>query len=182
MPVYVAMIRGINVGGHKIVRMADLRKSCAALGFTEVETYIQSGNVIFKTGKGTAELLSKKIEEKILVDFGFEVSVISRTGEELQKVLAKNPFVKRPGIDLSRLHVTFLSAEPASAAIQSLNDFSILPEEFRCAGRELYLHLPVGLGKSKWAQIPVERLLSVRATTRNWNTVNKLSEMATACC
>lgn len=180
MPVYVAMIRGINVGGHKIVRMAELRKSCETAGLEKVQTYVQSGNVIFKASRGTAESVSRKIEGVILADFGHAVTVITRIAAAINSVLASNPFLQQKGTDLARLYVTFLSAEPAKPAVKKLLELRTPPEDFRPIGREIYLHLP-SLGNSQWGRIPLERLLGVRATTRNWNTIQKLCEMASAC-
>ena len=180
MPVYIAMLRGINVGGHKKVLMADLRKSCEALGFEQVQTYVQSGNVIFKA-RGSADALSKKMEEMILEDFGFEVSVMSRSAAEMEKIRAANPFLKRAGADLTKLHVTFLSSAPPPGAVKKIEAFAAPPEEFQCKEREIYLYLPNGFGRSKLATAPFERLLGVRATARNWNTVTKLCEMSSAC-
>ena len=107
--------------------------------------------------------------------------MIARSAEEMRHVLDNNPFLRRSGIDLSKLHVTFLSAAPAQAAVKKLAQLAAPPEELRCMQREIYLYLPNGVGRSKWVQTPVERLLAVRATARNWNTVNKLCEIASAC-
>src|ERR1039458_9100227 len=108
MPIYVSMLRGINVGGHKRIKMDMLRQSFEALGFEQVKTYIQSGNVVFRTGKISTLKLSKRIEERILSDFGFSVSVISRSGGELAKTIASSPFLNARNIDHERLHVMFL--------------------------------------------------------------------------
>src|SRR5256885_12323419 len=102
MPVYVSLLRGINVGGHKRVKMDKLRSSFAALGFTSVKTYIQSGNVVFKARKSSPSALSKRIETKILQDFGFPVSVVTRSSDELDKAILGNSFVKDRGIDSER--------------------------------------------------------------------------------
>src|SRR5271156_4385700 len=116
MPIYISMLRGINVGGHKRIKMDQLRKSFEALGCEQVQTYIQSGNVVFKTGKLSTSALSQRIEKQILSDFGYSVSVISRTADELSKAISNNPFLKRRGIDPEKLHVMFLSEAPAPAA------------------------------------------------------------------
>src|SRR5271170_733820 len=108
MPIYISMLRGINVGGHKRIKMDQLRTSFEALGFEQVKTYIQSGNVVFKTGKVSTSRLLKRIEERILSDFGFPVSVIARTSDEMGEAIANNPFLKQRGINPERLHVTFM--------------------------------------------------------------------------
>jgi uncharacterized protein (DUF1697 family) len=120
--VYISMLRGINVGGHKRVKMDQLRQLFEALGFEQVKTYIQSGNVVFKAGKTSTSALSKRIEESILSDFGFPVSVISRTSDEMRDTIENNPFLKQRGIDPERLHVMFLSESPAPAALKKLAD------------------------------------------------------------
>src|SRR5271169_6803998 len=108
---YIAMLRGINVSGHNIIKMEQLRASFAALGFSNVKTYIQSGNVVFEAAKDSVAGLSKKIEQMILRDFGFSVPVLLKTAKEMEEIIKGNTLVKIPGIDQTRLHVTFLSGE-----------------------------------------------------------------------
>ena len=114
MPSYIAMLRGINIGPHKRVKMDKLRASFEDLGFDSVKTYIQSGNVVFKTSKSSAASLSKKIEKKLIEDFGFSVSVILRTRDEMETIIRDNPLLKEKGIDPSKLHVAFLSEAPSA--------------------------------------------------------------------
>src|SRR5258708_17917811 len=109
MPTYISMLRGINVGGHKRIKMDQLRKSFEALGFEQVKTYIQSGNVVFSGGKLSSAVVSTKIEGKIFGDFCFLVSVISMTQDELERTMQQNPFVKCCGIDQTKIHVYFLT-------------------------------------------------------------------------
>ncbi len=175
---YIALLRGINVGGHKLIRMEQLRKSIEALGMGNVRTYVQSGNVVFQAPKQPATALQQKLEQKIARDFGHAPSVIVRTAAEIAAVLGKNPFSRRTGIDLARLHVTFLSDAPSKTALKALLARDVKPDEFQCVGKEIYLYLPNGFAKTKLNISLFEKLLSVRATTRNWNTVNRLSEMA----
>jgi|SRR5271157_181237 len=174
MPIYISMLRGINVGGHKRVKMDRLRESFEALGFEQVKTYIQSGNVVFKARKGSTSALSRKIEERILSDFGFPVSVISRTSDEMGKTIAGNPFLKQGGIDLEKLHVMFLSEAPAAAAVKKLADLTAAPDQFHHCDREIYFHLPNGVSQSVLMKSPVDRVLAVGTTTRNWKTVNQI--------
>lgn len=181
MAVYASMLRGINIGPHKRVKMDRLRESFEALGFERVKTYIQSGNVVFKAGKLSPDRLSKKIEERILKDFGFPVSVISRTADEMGSMIADNPFLKEPGIDRERLHVMFLSEAPAPAAVTKLAEVTLLPDQCRCSDREIYFYLPNGVSQSVLWKSPVDRILSVITTTRNWKTVNSLHEMCEGC-
>jgi uncharacterized protein (DUF1697 family) len=172
----IAMLRGVNVGG-KTVSMERLRESLAGLGFENVRTYIQSGNVIFNVPRVAADL-SKRIENAIFRDFHLPVTVILRTPAEMNSAIRRNPFVGRPEIDQPRLHVTFLVAAPARAALKALADIPAGNDEFRHSGKEIYLHCPNGYGKTKLSNNVIERVLATRATTRNWNTVGKLYEMS----
>jgi uncharacterized protein (DUF1697 family) len=181
MPVYVAMLRGINIGPHKRIKMEALRKSFEALGFEQVKTYIQSGNVIFKAGKASAIALGKKIEARIVSDFGFSASVIVRTSDELGEIIAANPFLKQRGIEYEKLHVTFLSEIPAAPALKKLADFTVAPDQLRCVGREIFLHLPNGFSGSSLWKVPWEKALAVVTTTRNWRTVNAIHQMCLDC-
>lgn len=181
MAIYISMLRGINVGGNKRIKMDQLRKSFEALGFEKVLTYIQSGNMVFKSGKASPAILSERIAERIVADFGFSVSVISRTMDELVKTIENNPFLKEPGIDVEKLHVAFLSDVPAPAAQKKLETLSVAPDRSRCCGKEIYLYLPNGVSKSFWMKTPLDRVLSVVTTTRNWKTVNALHQMCQEC-
>lgn len=181
MPIYVALLRGINLGPHKRMKMERLRESFNAMGFEQVQTYIQSGNVVFKAGRISPTALCKKIEERIVADFGFPAPVILRTREELAKTIQSNSFCKRRGIDLTRLHVTFLAEVPDSPALEELKRLTVFPDESMCLGKEIFLHLPNGMAKSSLTNNPIERRLLKAATTRNWNTVNQIYELCEAC-
>jgi uncharacterized protein (DUF1697 family) len=175
---YVALLRGINVGGRKIIKMDQLRASFEAMGLEDVKTYVQSGNAIFKATKKSEETLSREIQERILLDFGFSVSVIVVSPEEVNRTITGNPFLRKKGIDASKLHVTFLSQAPERSALKALEALPAKPDEFRHSGKAIYLYCPNGYGKTKLSNNTLERVLSVRATTRNWQTVNKLYEMS----
>jgi uncharacterized protein (DUF1697 family) len=174
---YVALLRGINVAGHKPVKMDPLRKAFEALGFEEVKTYVQSGNIVFNAPTQASENLSKKIEEKILDDFGISVPVTVKTSVEVAEVIKNNPFLQEKGIDSSKLHVTFLSHAPEKTALKKLDALAKTPDQFRCSAKEVYLYCPNGYGETKLSNNALEKVLAVRATTRNWKTVNKLCEM-----
>ncbi len=178
MPTYIAMLRGINVSGRKIIKMENLRQSFEALGFHGVRTYVQSGNVIFESAKASSTVLSKSIGEKILHDFGFAVSFILKTPNEMKRVVGANPFLKKRAIDHSKLYVTFLSRPPATTVLRNLDPLKAEPDQFCITGREIYLYCPNGYGGTKLSNHVVERMLSVEATTRNWKTVNRLLEMS----
>jgi len=181
MPTYISLFRGINVGAHKRIRMEQLRTSFEALEFEQVQTYIQSGNVVFKTAKLSPAALSRRIEERILSDFGFPVSVVSRTVDEMARTIAENPFLKVRGIDLEKLHVMFLSDAPAAAALKKLAELTAVPDQSRCLGKEIYLYLPNGVAESSLMKSPLDRLLSIVTTTRNWRTVNAIHRMCQEC-
>ncbi|MGA9507362.1 MAG: DUF1697 domain-containing protein [Candidatus Sulfotelmatobacter sp.] len=181
MPVYIALLRGINLGGHKKIKMDELRASLAALGFDRVKTYIQSGNVVFKAAKLSDKALSKKIEATILSTFGHSVSVIIRTAEEIKQVIANNPFLKQPDIDQTKLHVMFLRESPAQSALQQLETLVLKPDQFRSLGKELYFYLPNGVAESAVMKKPIDRVLAIPTTMRNWRTVNTVQQMCADC-
>jgi len=176
MMTYIAMLRGINVGRGKVVKMERLRASFAALGFGEVRTYVQSGNVVFQSERKSE--LTRTIEAKIQHDFGFTVPVLIKTSKELAQIVRDNPLLRAKGIDVSKLHVTFLSNAPPKTAASVLEDLATTRERFRISNREIYLYCPDGYGNSKLANNTIEKKFSLVATTRNWRTVNALLKMA----
>jgi len=175
MAVYVAMLRGINVGGRNKIKMSELQALFVGLGHADVITYIQSGNVVFQNPAKNAAALTSAIEKRIARDFGIDVVIVLRTRAELGKVIAANPFGPA---DLSKVHVTFLAEKPAAALVRALDDHTAPPDDFRVHGREVYLHCPSGYGTTKLNNTFWERKLKIAATTRNWNTVNKLFDLA----
>ena len=156
--------------------MEDLRVSFEDLGFNQVRTYVQSGNVIFAARKNSN--LSVKIEKKILEEFGFNVSVFVKTPGEIARVIRDNPFPKLSGSDDSRLYVTFLSAPAPPRAENTLKGLVTGQERFHVGRREIYLHCPIGYGKTKLSNTTIEKKLGVVATTRNWRSVNALLALA----
>ena len=182
MTVFISMLRGVNLARHNRMKMEALKAVYASLGLLEPRTFIQSGNVIFKTGiRDTVPdpaKLAKRIEDGIEKSFGFRPDVIVRTASELREVLANNPFANRTGIDPSRLLVTFLSKAPDSEAREKLLAIKIDPEELRMHGRELYIYYADGMARPKLSWPMIERTLKMTGTARNWNTVTKLLELA----
>jgi uncharacterized protein (DUF1697 family) len=173
---YVALLRGINLGAKKRVSMTDLRALFTSLGAEDVTTYVQSGNVVFKSGEGSAKLAAG-IERRIRRDLGLTVTVLLRTKPQLAKVVTGNPFAKRVK-DPTKLHVTFLAETPNRSRVRRLDREHGEPDEFRVVGREVYLHCPNGYGRSKLTNAYFEKELGVAATTRNWKSVTKLAELA----
>ena len=175
MPIYVALLRGVNVG-QNILRMDRLREVCSEMGLKNVRTYVQSGNVVFE-GQGSATQWSQALERGLAGETRLPVTVIVRTAAEIAKVLAENPFQNSKQIDTTRLHVTFLVDAPAKSAVEALGKVKAGVDRFRWVGKQIYLHCPDGYGRTKLSNSVIEKILSLRATTRNWNTVNKLHDM-----
>jgi len=175
MAIYVALLRGVNVG-QNILKMDRLREVCSAMKLRNARTYVQSGNLVFE-GQGSAAHWSEALERKLAGETRLPVTVIVRTAAEMGKVLAGNPFLRGKGIDTTRLHVTFLQDAPARSAVEALGKVNAGADRFQWAGKEIYLHCPDGYGRSKLANSAIEKILSLRATTRNWNTVKKLHEI-----
>ena len=178
MPAYIAMLRGINVSGQNIIRMEDLRRICTGLGFRNVETYAQSGNVVFLTRAMPPSTLADHISAALFHDLGLSVPVLVKTLDEMEDVVAGNPFPRERGIEVSRLHVTFLSAPAPRRALKNLEGLPKQSDRFYVGRREIYLYCPDGYGRTKLSNAALEKALSVGATTRNWRTVTALSEIA----
>jgi uncharacterized protein (DUF1697 family) len=172
---YVALLRGINVGGKNILPMKDLAGMFGEAKCTNVLTYIQSGNVIFETPAGApkiAELVQAKIEKQ----FGYRVPMVLRTREQLLKTIRDNPFL--PAVSDHRwLHVYFLADPPKASAVASLDPNRSAPDAFHVRGQEIYLHMPNGMGRTKLTNAYFDSKLSTVSTARNWATVLKLSAM-----
>ncbi len=176
---YIALLRGINVVGKKIVRMKDLSHMFESMKFRNVRTYLQSGNVIFESPPTAPQVIAKKIGKKVEEKFGFPVSVILRTPDEMKKLIAANPLLKDKTVQRERLHVTFLSTPPDGKTISALDMKKEPNEKFIIKGREIYLYCPNGYGVSKLNNNTFEKKLNTTATTRNWNTTTKLLELST---
>jgi uncharacterized protein (DUF1697 family) len=175
MPTYISLLRAINLGQHNRIKMSELEATLRGLGFDDVKTYLQSGNVVFHARQSPAKLC-QTIEAKIHSEFGLSVSVMSRTREEIGEIIQNNPFLKEDGVDPSHLHVTFLASVPA--ALEKLDRLGAEPDRFRFRGCEVYLHCCHGYGRTKLSNQAIEKALAVRATTRNWKTVNQVYQMA----
>ncbi len=178
MAVIISMLRGVNLGPHRRLKMEELRALYESLKLREPQTYVQSGNVIFKTDEQDLIKLVKRIEGGIEKKFGFQSDVVVRTVAELRGVIARNPFAKRRGIEPSRLLVTFLAGDPGAEARERVLQIKSDPEELRIDGRELYTYFPNGMARPKVSWATIERALKVSGTGRNWNSVTKMLEMA----
>jgi uncharacterized protein (DUF1697 family) len=177
MPRYVALLRSVNVAGHGRIAMADLRESFTALGYDDVVTYIQTGNVLFSASSKSEKAIVEAIERQLAEDFGDAPAVLLRTLPELRRVGSASPYAKR-GADPARHHVTFLASAPKPAVLKALDLPKSGRDELVVDGREVYVHTPNGYAETKYTGTFVERRLGVVSTTRNWNTVTKLCELA----
>jgi uncharacterized protein (DUF1697 family) len=178
MVTYVALLRGINVSGNKNIRMQELITIFKSLGFKDVKTYVQSGNVIFNSTKKNKNELRSIILEKIEHVFGFPITVLLRTLHELQRIIAINPFLKDKNVDTGKLHITFLSDTPSESALNQVKEMHDKQDEFVISAQEIYLHCPKGYGRTRFSNNYFEKKLGVTATTRNWKTVIQLVEIA----
>jgi len=178
MPVWIAMLRGVNVGGHNRIKMDVLRELCNSLKLEDPRTYVQSGNIIFRTKEQNDAVLAKKIQNWIEKEFGFRPEVILRSADELRKAIAANPFAARKDIEFGKLLLTFLAGDAGPDSRRTLLKFKDYPEELHLAGRELYIYFPNGAGKSKLPWSSVEKLLQTTGTARNWNSVTKMLAIA----
>jgi uncharacterized protein (DUF1697 family) len=180
MTTYISILRGINVGGAKKILMNDLKEIYEGLGFREVITYIQSGNVIFQSGDFISnELAAETIRNAIFKKYGYEVPVLMRTVEEMQNTLKNNPFPKNKNNNPEKMHVTLLAELPEQQQLEKIRKYDYSPDRFEIIGKDVFLYCPNGYGTTKLSNSFFESRLKVSATTRNWKTVNALVEIAT---
>lgn len=177
MKKYIAMLRGINVSGQKLIKMAELKTLLEESDFDNITTYIQSGNVLFNSRKTDQNELAGLISDKIKQKYGFDVPVIVISKEELKHLSVSNPFINEHQIDIERLYVTFLDKVPMPDLVDKFKEVDYKPDEFFIIGKYLYGYFPNGYGNSKFSNNFIESKLKVTATTRNWKTVMKLLEM-----
>ena len=178
MITYISILRGINVSGHRMIKMDALRLLFSELGFQHIQTYIQSGNVVFQDTEIIPLELEIKIKEAIAEKFGFDVPVIIIKLNELSEIIADNPFLKDAAKDINHLHATFLAREPAQECLDKIKEVTNQTDEFHIIGKAIYLYCPNGYGNSKLTNTFFENKLKVTATTRNWKTINELSNIA----
>ncbi len=178
MQTYISILRGINVSGHKMIKMNELTTLFESLHFKNVKTYIQSGNVVFQAIETSVNDLAISIEDKISERFGFTVPVLVKEKSEIESVVKNNPYLMLEDKDVTKLHVTFLAKEPDKSNLDKINQGQYLPDEYILSGSVIYLYCPNGYGNTKLNNSFFENKLKVIATTRNWKTVNELLEMA----
>jgi uncharacterized protein (DUF1697 family) len=176
--VHVALLRGINLGGRQ-VPMKILAEIFVDARCSDVQTYIQSGNVVYRTTDANALRISSRVAEALSARFGFEVPVVTRSAAELRDVATNNPFL-RSGADEATLHVAFLAEMPKKERVAALDPNRSPPDRFEVRAREIYLHCPKGFGGTKLTNQYFDSKLGTTSTVRNWRTVQKLLEMTTA--
>jgi uncharacterized protein (DUF1697 family) len=172
---HVALLRGINVGGKHLLPMKELVAIFEASGCAEVRTYIQSGNVVFQVPAALAKKVPSLVGEAIQARFGFEAPIVMRSGAELRAAFEANPFLAE-GVAEDWMHVVFLAAAPTAAQAATLDPGRSPGDRFVLRGREIYLHLPNGAGKSKLTNAWFDAKLNTVSTVRNWRTVTTLLE------
>ena len=173
MTVYVGLLRGVNVGGARKLPMADLRRIAEDCGFDDVRTYVQSGNVVFRTGRA-ATAVARKLRSAIAAETSRDPAIAVRTAAQLAKVVEQCPFD-----DTANVHVTFL-VEGAKGAAPKVDQQQFAPERYKVRGKEVYMYLPNGLGRSKLVQALTKGAAAADGTTRNWRTVTALLDMTRA--
>lgn len=177
MKKYVALLRGINISGQKLIKMAELRAHMEGAGFQDVETYIQSGNIVFNSTLNSTGEVEVAIINMIKDKYGFDVPTLVKQASDLDYVLDNCPYFD-PSKDITRIYVTFLDGVPADEQIVKLAEFEFPPEEYCLDGSNVYFYSPLGYGNAKMNNNFFEAKLKVAATTRNWKTVNRLAEMS----
>jgi uncharacterized protein (DUF1697 family) len=175
MTIYLSILRGINLGAHNKILMADLKKLYEKLHYTNVNTYIQSGNVLFESSR--TNNIARTIEKEIHAAYGFEVPVLVKTADELKKAVASNPFLIERNIALDKLHLTFLEESPSAAALKLIGSTTSSEDRFIIQKDIVYLYCPGGYGNTKLSNTFFEKKLGVKATTRNWKTCNELIKL-----
>ncbi len=178
MPKYIALLRGINVSGVKIIKMEDLRGYFSGMGFREVKTYIQSGNVVFEANKQTIAALTKKITKGLEEALGYHVPVVTISTETMQEIQSADVFTNvLKSIPTTKKYVAFLERPLAKDEITYLHSLTNEVDVYYSTGNEIYITIDETKGKSLFTNMLLEKKLKIYATTRNWNTVCKLASM-----
>ncbi len=173
-------MRGINVSGQKLIKMEDLRELMKSAGFENVQTYIQSGNIVFDSKETSKEKTGGKIKELIKGKYGWDVGILMLDHADLAKAIKENPFLKEKDVNLKQVYVAFLSEEPKTENIEKFAAANVENDVAVIDGTVMYLKYFHGAGKTKLTNALIENKLKVTATTRNWNTTLKLMDMLDA--
>lgn len=174
----IALLRAVNLGGRNVVAMAALRDLVASLGFADVRTVLQSGNVVFRAPRGFAAAIERQLEQATATRLGVTTDYIVRTAAEWRTMIEANPFPREAEQRPGQLLLTALRDRPAPAAVAALQDARVGPELVRVIDRHCYIVYSEGIGRSRLTNALIEKKLGTRATGRNWNTVLKLATLA----
>ncbi len=177
MTTHLALLRGINVSGHNMLKMDALKRTLEAIGFQNVQTYIQSGNVFVDTKEENAAAVGFKIKQEIFKAFGYEVPVVVIGKSDLEACFKNNPFLKELNLDIKKIYVAFVSTTLRSDSINDLKMSQVKPDEALIDVSRIYIKYAVGAGKTRFDQKYIEKKLNVTATIRNWNTVTQLLKL-----
>lgn len=178
MITYITLLRGINVGGHRLIKMKELQLLCESIGFSNMQTYIQSGNLVYQFDEKNVNIIDKQIENIIESTFGFKVPSQTFSLHQYENLINSNPFLNQKSKELESLHVTFLSKIPEQVQIDQIKSTYDSIEDFIFKDRCVYLYCPKGTIQFKLTNTILERKLSLYASTRNWKTATKLLELA----
>jgi len=174
MTTHLALLRGINVSGHNMIKMEALKTTLEAIGFQNVQTYIQSGNVFVDTDEENASKVGFVIKQEIFKVFGHEVPIVVVNKDDLAVCFKNNPYLKEKEVDTKKIYVAFVSTTLKSDSINDLKISQFKPDEASIDGNKIYIKYAVGAGKTRFDQKYIEKKLNVTATIRNWNTVTQL--------
>jgi len=174
---YIILLRGINVGGKKKLKMADLRAMLEGMKFVNIQTYIQSGNVILEAEEMSNATLEQRIKTQLMETFSYDVPVLVLRVDELMYIFNNNPFLTKRNEDIAKLHVTILKEKPDIERVKAISEIEYKADEFEIVDKLVYLFCPDGYGRTKFVNNFFESKLKVQATTRNWKTIRKLVEM-----
>ena len=180
MTTYIALLRGINIGAKKRIRMADLKALVEGLGFTNVQTYVNSGNVVFDSATRQDDThLADQIAAALNTRHKLDVPVVVRSAAEMARIVANNPFPNEAE-DHKTVHVAFLGEVPASSLVDALADVDKGDDDYRVVGKDIYLHYPNKMSGAVFMPMGFDKALKVISTSRNWRTVVTLAEMASS--
>ncbi|MBT3274535.1 MAG: DUF1697 domain-containing protein [Spirochaetales bacterium] len=174
MNTYISLLRGINVSGQKKILMQELKGLYENLGFLDIQTYIQSGNVVFRSSERDSSSLDKSIKKAIFANYQFEVEVIMRTLDEMIETVKHNPFFNSNSADIKKLAVVFFQQQPETEKFLNIEELDAGDDLFSHTDREIFLYVEKGFAKTKLTNVFFEKKLGIPATTRNWRTVTTL--------
>lgn len=177
MTTHLALLRGINVSGHNMIKMELLKSYLEAIGFKNVQTYIQSGNIFVDSEEENAAAVGFKIKQEIFKTFGYDVANVMITKKDLEACFSNNPYLKEAAVDYKKLYVAFVSKELRSESINDLKISQFKPDEAHIDATRIFIKYAVGAGKTKLDQKYIEKKLVLTATIRNWNTVIQLLQL-----